>query len=100
MIKRYITAFLAGVAACVMLEAAADQLMQRQFGSFGGELLVLPLIGLAAYSGWVCCRNAEPDQLERAYRDGYNDGVNAEYPEELQGSEHASYSWIGGVRHG
>ena len=99
MVKRYITAFLAGVAACVMLETAvaAPKSVDR---SAGGELLVLPLIGLAAYSGWVCCRNAKPDQLERAYRDGYNDGVNAEYPEELQGSEHASYSWIGGVRHG
>ena len=32
--------------------------------------------------------------------DGYNDGINAEYPEELKGSEHASYRWIGGVRHG
>ena len=30
MVKRYITAFLAGVAACVMLETATDQLMQRR----------------------------------------------------------------------
>ncbi len=100
MIKHYITAFLAGFLSFQLLQAAVEQLLHRDFGSFGGELLIIPLIGLAAYSGWVCCRNAEPDQLERAYRDGYNDGVNAEYPEELQGSEHASYSWIGGVRHG
>ena len=100
MIKHYITAFLAGFLSFQLLQAAVEQLLHRDFGSFGGELLIIPLIGLAACAGWSCRHDVEPDRLERAYQDGYNDGINAEYPEELKGSEHASYRWIGGVRHG
>ena len=57
-------------------------------------------VGRDRWAGYAVQHNVEPDQLERAYQDGYNDGINAEYPEELKGSEHASYRWIGGVRHG
>jgi len=51
--KKYIITFLAGMLTWHILLLSFDTFRQRQ-GTLGGEVLVLPMMGLVFYLGWMC----------------------------------------------
>lgn len=74
-ILRYIWIFLAGFLCCAIFYAAVTVLTGRAGWHIGGEALILPLMGLLVYVGWIARESIEMDTEIASYKRGYHDGV-------------------------